>query len=650
MSNHSVNWNESKWKIIPFEENAINPSEFIDSVLLGPQKSVLEKIKIFNDNYYYTAQIPNGINPLGITNKFRLKSKSSDTIKAIIHYHCLGWKKGTNITNLFRQPYGHYFRNIGGQYNEIARELSNLRYENATFQDNTEITRRIIKEIQNNIQDRISKANEKENVEVFCFYETNDSLTNMNYRNEYTNDTFLTIYMKFSNQKMDIWQSENFIETIDIPGNIWIKTKFNLRKYITLLLDTAHNFDKHTMNETYLHSEEHLKEELSFDKYTYDRLLSYNKCIMYKKEVVKQLNIETKNGKTTKSILEYDDCLKYLFEFNKIYKLTTNNSRYRISSRCINMLGLYDDKYSHMFNNYSRTFPFISRTNSYSSSQDHKFAIKDKVFMNDELTKKLSCISDLNTNRMQSGFGHLCGGSVQSSMVNSLSDMDFESFFVHFENWKTFNIGHTGPLNSLENMFFGIPEKRTDKFKELITQDLKYNAQSVWHSCVFDMNLDNFLNIQSDEHIIIDCPVINSVNEYDDDDNLINKEYEIRQLSLKESLESGGNPDIYEFDDYVNQDIKIKDSNGQIRYEPYEPYFMEICKRFLAKYDNMDSDFRNSCPLFENIEQVFGYMNSNKFKERQLSIESKDDEKEKETSRSREQMEMEEIQRIVRSL
>jgi hypothetical protein len=103
-----------------------------ETLYLGPQAEVLEKIDRFNSDF--RADI-------GITPKFRWKPGTYDKIKELIMKTVLGWGMRANSTTALieRMDQRAYTkRRLRQCLNDIEIKLQNLRYNNQSFMDNTD--------------------------------------------------------------------------------------------------------------------------------------------------------------------------------------------------------------------------------------------------------------------------------------------------------------------------------------------------------------------------------------------------------------------------------------------------------------------------------------------------------------------------------
>jgi len=602
-------WNRNSYIITSFEKGKINSKDFINDILLGPQKEILEQLKIFNDNYYYnTPELAKKVKPLTVTKGFRLSPGSSNTIKEMVQTHCLGWKKGTPIRNLFREPYGHYFRNIGDRYHRIDNSLWNMRNEGLSWQDNTIITDKLIENIQDEIKKQIENTNKQhKDMEVFCYFEQNKLEKSQSPLSVSEVSTNLTFYIKFSNQVMPIWHKDKFIENLDIPGNIWIKSEIHLRKYINHLLNQADQFDKINIDD----------EEINLDNTYYNdrneqEILANNKSLRLKQEIWKQLKLEKDI-----SVLELPNSLEIIFTFMGIM-YTINKLRYRIPSTRV--LGYWEYEYAQMHTGYDLAFPFISSHSGYVHDNSPIFAISDQLTTSTENIEKIVTPGTNNGKlHIQNAFKHVCGGSVGVKMAHTLASMDFNSFKVHFDNWKTYNITHSHPLNQLTHLFYGMPKERKSSFKTLITPDIQINQKKVWQMCMYDINKDKKITgypdyILSDE-IAYMPPLQAKLNrnpkmiEDDDGYKMDNPDYDPDELPFSiHELENEKR-----FIKYCNEPARLyevpfsksyQNGNGTFRTKRVKPLLRELFKRIIIKYDTINCETRKMCPLYTNIKRI----------------------------------------------
>ena len=144
--------------ITPISQVNINMQEAADTLFLGPQAELLEKVQNFNIRYNMCGT---GGDVIQINRNYGFKPGVYDRIKEAYGNHCLGYmSKPKDIWSLkYRIDRNHWKqRSFWRDAIAIQNKMKSLKYDNVGWQDNVEVVERFFTDLQNRIPSEIQSA------------------------------------------------------------------------------------------------------------------------------------------------------------------------------------------------------------------------------------------------------------------------------------------------------------------------------------------------------------------------------------------------------------------------------------------------------------------------------------------------------------
>ena len=222
--------------IIELFTSDINIQDAADTLFLGPQAELVEKVQLFNSRY---NRYGTGGDVMQINNNYGFKPGVYNRIKEAYGNHCLGYRsKPKDIWSLqYRMDRDRWKqRTFWRDAIAIQNKMKSLKYDNVGWQDNVEVVERFFADLQSRIPSEIQSA--------LSIFENDDITVGIEECGENWGDMRLVVELFTSDINMQVFHQDEEIANYEW-GNLATRWYIPFWKFINNWCEGGSN-SRHT--------------------------------------------------------------------------------------------------------------------------------------------------------------------------------------------------------------------------------------------------------------------------------------------------------------------------------------------------------------------------------------------------------------------